>query len=343
MPDFSGGGAEKVFVRLANHLIEFENITFVTSTSLGPNYSDLDRRIKVINTNKNGLGSLIKVAKIINSLDGVKSVIGTLNMAYLVPLLRVFVNREIRLISRLGNTISQDLRNFGLRKRLLHYLYQHILYGADVVITQSKSMSEDAKATLLFGKEFFNDVTIYNPIKIVSQPERLLDIKEDFLMVGRLERQKDVATALHALRIVIDKGYNVRLNILGEGSLFQNLKDYASYLSVIDNVCFKGYVNNPLDYIYSSKCLINSSLYEGFSNVILESIALKTPVIATNSPGGNAEIIKHKKNGYLFEVGDFEALAFYMIDIIENRDLFSFDIESFEIDKIGTQYLEVLS
>ena len=47
-----------------------------------------------------------------------------------------------------------------------------------------------------------------------------------------------------------------------------------------------------------------TSTYEGFSNVILESLCMNVPVVATNSAGGNKEIIIDNKNGFLTNIGD---------------------------------------
>ena len=67
-------------------------------------------------------------------------------------------------------------------------------------------------------------------------------------------------------------------------------------------IIFVGYLKNPFPVMRSADVLLLTSLYEGFSNVILESLTLNVPVVATDSPGGNKEIILDGINGFLAKV-----------------------------------------
>ena len=74
-----------------------------------------------------------------------------------------------------------------------------------------------------------------------------------------------------------------------------------------------------------------------FSNVILEALALKVPVVATNSPGGNKEVIFNGKNGFLANVGDVDDIVDKLI-LVEKQKNFEINLEKFEIDRIGMKY-----
>ena len=86
----------------------------------------------------------------------------------------------------------------------------------------------------------------------------------------------------------------------------------------------------------NANVLLLTSLYEGFSNVILESLFLKVPVVATNSPGGNKEIIINGRNGFLAKVGDPTILLKLML--IKNKNNFHIDVSKFDISFIGKIY-----
>ena len=61
------------------------------------------------------------------------------------------------------------------------------------------------------------------------------------------------------------------------------------------------------------------SRWEGFPLVILEALASGTPIVATDIQG-TREAIEHGRNGLLAPVGDSEALAGFVVDILENPD-----------------------
>ena len=70
-----------------------------------------------------------------------------------------------------------------------------------------------------------------------------------------------------------------------------------------------GFKINPYIYIKSSEFLVLSSKIEGFPMVILESLALGTPVVSFNCKSGPSEIIEHNENGLLVKDQDFNDLT----------------------------------
>jgi N-acetylgalactosamine-N,N'-diacetylbacillosaminyl-diphospho-undecaprenol 4-alpha-N-acetylgalactosaminyltransferase len=126
---------------------------------------------------------------------------------------------------------------------------------------------------------------------------------------GRLNPQKDYDNLINACAILKKQTSNFSLAILGQGNLFNQLEALIQKFGLEKNVFLLGYKANPYTYILNSNYLVSSSLYEGFSNVIIESLCLGKPVVATNCPGGNAEVITNGVNGWLCEFKNPEALA----------------------------------
>ena len=120
--------------------------------------------------------------------------------------------------------------------------------------------------------------------------------KFEIISVGRLSEQKDYRTLLKSLSLV-KKKHNFNLKILGIGKELTNLKKLAQDLEIADNVEFLGFKENPYPYIKSSDLFVLSSKWEGFGLVLVEALALGTPVIATDSNGAPSEILNNGEFG----------------------------------------------
>lgn len=126
--------------------------------------------------------------------------------------------------------------------------------------------------------------------------------------MGRLHYQKNFALLIRA-HAILRKTTPVRTLILGEGPERGRLEALISELGLQDEVQLIGYRQNPLPYLAQADVFVLSSSFEGFGNVIVEALALGVNVVATNCPGGPAEILENGKYGSLAKVDDEQDLA----------------------------------
>ena len=164
----------------------------------------------------------------------------------------------------------------------------------------------------------------------------------------RLTSQKDFVTLLKAFRIIRDAA-PVKLFILGEGELKDDIRRLSCELKVNDDVIITGFQQNPFPYISMADVFVLSSFYEGFGNVIVEAMALGVPVVATDCPSGPKEIIKNGENGFLVPVGDFQELADRCSFVLRNRaarELISLNglkrAQDFSVHSMGKGFEECL-
>ena len=87
------------------------------------------------------------------------------------------------------------------------------------------------------------------------------------------------------------------LVILGEGSLKDELISEVELLGIHDRVQFLGFCNNPWQWYSGADVFLLPSRWEGMPNVVLESLACGTPVIAMSDSGGIEEIKRESKPG----------------------------------------------
>jgi glycosyltransferase involved in cell wall biosynthesis len=133
------------------------------------------------------------------------------------------------------------------------------------------------------------------------------------IFLGRLDHNKNVIVQIKAVnKLIKEKRMDVELLIFGQGSEEGSLKAEAGE-NMGNHIFFKGFISNPYPYLKSSNALIMTSLSEGFPTVLVESICLGTPVIATKV-GGVSEILQVSKNGLVVEndVNDIAEKICYM-------------------------------
>jgi glycosyltransferase involved in cell wall biosynthesis len=110
--------------------------------------------------------------------------------------------------------------------------------------------------------------------------------------------------------------------------IFVGIETEKAYQDVIatfrqpHQVFFEGRVDNPdlLNYYPLFDIKVLPSTIEGLSQALLEAMAMKVPVIATNL-GGNGELIEEGMNGYLFENGDIDQLSRLILQLMDAPDL----------------------
>jgi glycosyltransferase involved in cell wall biosynthesis len=99
------------------------------------------------------------------------------------------------------------------------------------------------------------------------------------------------------------------LIIIGDGEMRSSLEQQIAKLKLIDKVHLVGVQTNPYPYLAGAEFLVLSSRTEAFPTVLIEALATKYPVIATDCPTGPREIVEQGGNGLLVENGDSHAVT----------------------------------
>lgn len=216
------------------------------------------------------------------------------------------------------------------------------------------SISDESKALIEKKHQLKNVVRIYNPIDIEeiavkSQEEN--ELPYDYIIgVGQIEttiKQFDKLIDAYSKSVLPEN--NIHLVFLGDGELKKILQNLAKERKIEDKVHFLGHQNNPFKYLKKAKFFVLSSLNEGLPNVILESLACETPVIAFDCSSGPKEMIQHRENGLLVENQNVKKLSEAMNLFIEDENLYRYckqnalqSVQSFSVSVIGKQWLELM-
>jgi len=211
------------------------------------------------------------------------------------------------------------------------------LNWADVVTAVSKRTAE------FYRSKGVDAVYIPNAVDVDVRVEGIRLGYPQVVYVGRLSREKNVSTLVDAARRLQD----AKFLIVGDGPDKPFLEKAAQNLS---NVVFTGAVEHEkaLGYIAGSDVLVLPSIAEGMSTVLLEAMALKTPVVAT-AVGGNTELVQHGETGMLVNAGDPEQLTEAIAHLLNNpaeakrlaEKAYQNVVKHFSWEAVFPQYLKV--
>lgn len=140
------------------------------------------------------------------------------------------------------------------------------------------------------------------------------------LWVGRLTPIKGCEHFLDACARVVRQNGSVRIYLVGDGPLAEALKAQTEALNLTDTVHFMGQRSDIHAWMWAADLFVLSSLNEGLGRVLLEAMASRTPVVATNV-GGVPSIIESGVTGLLVPAADSDQLADAMLTLLRNHVL----------------------
>lgn len=195
-----------------------------------------------------------------------------------------------------------DLRKRRRRARLLSNIYH-----GKPVIGVSKGVIDDlakldaipSSATLIhngYDVEHIRKLAAEKPADLPSEPY--------YIHVGRFAAAKRHDVLFEALK---GSGSTRRLLLLTDkpDEAMQLARQYA----LEDRVAALNFRDNPFSYMARADALLLSSDFEGFPNVLVESLISGTPIISTDCPYGPAEILTDSYAQWLVPTGDAQALS----------------------------------
>ena len=124
------------------------------------------------------------------------------------------------------------------------------------------------------------------------------------ICVSRFTKRKGIKELIISFCEALKINKNLKLILVGYGDEEKNIINLIKLKELQKNVKIIKKCKNPYPYIRKSHLFILNSKYEGFGNVLVESIILNTPVISTNCNSGPSEILLNGKGGDLIKVYD---------------------------------------
>jgi glycosyltransferase involved in cell wall biosynthesis len=348
----SGGGAERILINLMQGFLRRGvKVDLVLNKIDGPYLAQVPPEVRIVDLKATRLlVGLPKLARYLRQEKPTALLTGLHYTNEIAIWAKRLAGSSTRVVVSEHNTLSihgpsRDSDRFSPLLAKLFYPW------ADGIVAVSHGVAKDlANVT---GLPLNRIQVIYNP---VITPDLLAKSKESvdhpwfapgqppvIIGVGRLNEQKDFPTLIRAFAQVL-KTRPARLMILGVGPQRSQLNNLVRELGVKDEVTFVGFVQNPYPYMARAAVFVLSSIEEGLPTVLIEAMAVGTPVISTNCPSGPDEILDNGKYGLLIPVGNTEAIAQAILDVLSGNSS-SVDpawLDQFSLETATENYLDYL-
>ncbi|MCW8278249.1 glycosyltransferase [Pseudomonas sp. PCH199] len=312
LKDFQpGGGVESVQQRLAGQFLEEgRQVDFFVMNGDTPDHPSG----ATFKGGGNGLIGLLKSIVLLRRIihrEGVTHLIAAKEQANLCTWFATLISPCKVIYARHAALDCDEQKTGPTSLRLLYALY---LCGNGKVVAVSKGLRQSLQDWMPWGHQRIR----YCPNAVVT--EQMLgaaqaplpgDLPARFwLGVGRLVEPKGFHLLIDAYAMALTRSEQLPyLVIAGDGPQREALIAQAQRLGISNRVHFTGYLLNPYPLIRQARLLILSSFHEGLPTVLIEALALGTPVLACDCDSGPRELLENGRLGRLVKVNDVPALA----------------------------------
>jgi len=221
---------------------------------------------------------------------------------------------------------TQALNLKTLRQRLNSAL---ALFLADKIVFLSEDYRNQFFAGKFWKKPFRKKTTvILNGLDtdyFAPQSDRVVETPQGIFKLGMISRLvpiKDHRTLIDATALLLQAGFNLQLHIAGEGTTFEEIKNYISQKNLQNVITMHGLITGAaiIRFFHNLDIYVHSSLGETMSNSIMQAQSCGLPIVATDVFGIN-NVIENKKNGFLFPLGNKKELTAIITQLLTRPEL----------------------
>lgn len=359
VPSMRGGGAERAMLTLANGFSnEGFDVDLVLAKAEGPFLSEISNNVRVIDFKKNRV--LFALPDLIHYLRKEKpfALLSTLNHSNIIAILAGKLSgTSAKIILGQANILSLNPGGRSeLTKKSILFLVRRFYPLADKIVGVSKGVADDLITVLGIPAE--KVISIYDPVvtealfekaeETLNHPWFLNKECPVILGVGRLTEVKNFQSLIEAIALIRQQR-PVKLLILGEGQQRKTLEEQIRENNLTEAVSLPGFVQNPFPFMKHADVFALSSLSEGLSNALIQSLALGTRTVSTDCPTGPREVLEAGRWGILVPMKDPQSLAEGIISTLDNNIPFDSSaakkhcITTFGMNEVVHQYINALN
>lgn len=193
-----------------------------------------------------------------------------------------------------------DMNFSGKSADILDISYRQMDYIVAVSLNSALLVAEtfpDIKNKIEIIPNMIVPTELYNKSK-QFEPKEFQNSDFKIISVGRMSPEKNMVLCPHIANILKKSGISFRWILIGDGEEVQKVRNVIEQLGLQNDVIMIGKKSNPYPYIAKADLMVHPSLVESQGITLLESMVLRTPIVAVATMGPK-EFIKSGVNGYL--------------------------------------------
>lgn len=153
--------------------------------------------------------------------------------------------------------------------------------------------------------EFQNKTKVFHnvvsTVQIKEQAKTGETYNDDFkgkrlLTVGRISPEKGQRVAIQALKLLVDRGYDIHWYFVGDGNDLQNCQNDINKLGLTAYVTFLGTKTNPYAFMCDCDVYVQPSRHEGFCITLAEALCFDNPIVSTDFTGAKEQLVNRKNS-----------------------------------------------
>ena len=335
----SMGGEERVLLNVLRNLVEL-------------NY-DVDLLItwnhKENNLFENEIPKKVNYEFLFDSYNGKNKLIKEIyrikaKTTYLKKIEKKIKNEKYDIVIDYSSNLLK-YNNFDIKIPVFAWIHFSLTFGEKLTLEKIKKYKKQYKKyskifaiTRVMKEEFINKVGIdekkvelvYNPIdlKLIEKKAENVEkkyenyLKQDyFLQVSRLTQQKQPEHLVDIYYKLKQAGIKEKLYFIGDGEKKEIIKQKIKEYNLEDDIILLGQIENPYPFFKNAKLFVHTAKYEGLPTVLLESLALGTPVVSYDCPTGPRDILgKNNEYGELISLNDKDMFVEKVLELMNSKE-----------------------
>ncbi len=345
------GGAERAVTGLANFWAEEHEVSIITLVKTVPFYKlnskvsllyCIEKPLQTTNIFKSSKNIFLRIVRLKNILKHLKPTI-VLGFMMKTNIYAIWTTKLLNIPCIVSERANHNINKLPKTQEIIrNFSYKY----TRKLVVQTSGNKRYYESNLHSNKI----AVIPNGVSENLQMERKVfeKARENIILnVGAFRKGKAQDVLIRAFAKI--PNIDLRLIFVGDGANLAHCRILAKELGIAEKVEFLGAKKNVSDYYKMAQMFVFTSKHEGFPNALLESLYFGVPSISTNCPHGPSDLIEDGINGFLVPVGDVDALALKIEELMRSTELQekfrNAALEStkkYEIEAIALQWMELV-